>query len=219
MVVMFRLRVTSGRRAAGLLALGLLAACQTPEPVAVNATFVATPAFSTRGPSQIAVLAIEDGTLKSDPAMGGPATGLSDRFLVFLRQEVMRQLPDRLFTPLTAMVVDAELRKLPAEAPGQSIMVPATLKKLAGHAGEDAVLALRVDRWDETNLPVSRRVWFQFQASLVGNDGAPLWSGSLQGQVRAGGASASPRDREAMARSCAELAVREMMLRLPQRVL
>lgn len=195
------------RRLGALAAVALVAACQTVPPVEVNASFVESPAFALRSPSQVAVLPVEDGT----------TNGAAQRHLVFLRQEVMRKLPDRLYSPLTAQTVDAALRNAPRPAAGESILVPATLQKLAGHAAEDAVLALRVDRWDEGLLLVDKKVWFQFQAALVGADGVPLWSGSIQGSVKAGGAAAAPRDRDSMARSCATLAIDEMMQRLPRR--
>jgi hypothetical protein len=194
------------RRPRALAVLALAAACATPEPVVVDATFVANPALDARCPSQVAVLPVEDGTPDSAAAP----------YLVFLRQEVMRQLPERLYSPLTPQTVDAALRNAPRPGQGESILVPATLQKLAGHAAEDAVFALRVDRWDEGRLHVDRRVRFQFQAVLAGADGTPLWSGTIQGEVKAGGAGAAPRDRASMARSCAELAVREMMQRLPR---
>jgi hypothetical protein len=193
-------------RLGALAACALVAACETAPPVDVSANFVETPAFATRSPSQVAVLPVEDGT-------GNAAV---QRQLVFLRQQVMRELPARLYSPLTATTVDAALRNVPRPAQGESILVPATLQKLAGHAAEDAVFALRVDRWDEGRLMVDKKVWFQFQAALVGADGVPLWSGTIQGSVKSGGAGAAPRDRESMTRSCAELAVREMMLRLPR---
>jgi hypothetical protein len=206
MVKSSSLGVFPGARCAALCALAFAAACQTVDPVDVSATFVATPQFHERSPSQVAVLPIEDGT--SDAAV--------QRHLTFLRQEVMRQLPQRLYTPLTATTVDAALSKVERPRSGDSILVPATLQKLAGHSAEDAVLALRIDRWDEGSLAVTRKLWFQFQAALVGSDGAPLWSGTIQGSVKAGGAGAAPRDRDGMARSCAELAVREMLARLPR---
>ena len=63
----------------------------------------------------------------------------------------------------------------------------------------------------------TRKVAFQFEAAMAGNDGAQLWSGTIQGRVKAGGAGAAPLGRDAMARSCVELAVRELLLRLPNR--
>lgn len=208
MVVNRQLRSPWCRRLA-LVGLVLVAACHTAPPVTVTANFVATPAMATRSPSQVAVLAIEDGTTQR----------LADQFLVFVRQEVMRQLPDRLYSPLRPDKVDAEMRRLPPASGTESIIVPATLKKYAGHVQEDAVLALRLGHWDETRLMVDRTVSFQIEATLLGSDGVTLWSGSMQGSVKAGGVGASPRDREAAARNCAELVVREMVLRLPMRVI
>ena len=194
------------RRLGALAACALIAACQSAPPVDVSAQFAKAPAFDTRSPSQIAVLPVEDGT----------PGHVFERHLVFLRQEIMRQLPQRLYSPLTATTVDAALRNAPKPAQGESILVPATLQKLAGHAAEDAVLAVRVDRWDEGMLLVDKKIWFQFQAALVGSDGVPLWSGTIQGSVKSGGAGAAPRDRDSMARNCAVLAVREMMQHLPR---
>ncbi len=197
-----------GCRGLWLGALLLLAGCQVPAPVVVSATFAATPAFATRSPADIAVLPVEDGT--KDAA--------AQRHLVFMRQEVSRELVDRLFSPLTTAVVDAGLRGV--EMPGgESTLAPATLQRLAGHSSEDAIFAMRVDRWDESQLLVEHKVWFQFQAALVGSDGVQLWSGSMQGEAKAGGLGASPRDRDGMARSCAGLAIHEMMLRLPRRTM
>jgi hypothetical protein len=198
------------RRMAAVAGIALFAAaCQTPAPVVVNSSFAATPAYATRSPADVAVLPVEDGT----------PNGSAARLLTMMRQEVMRQLPDRLFSPVSSEVVDVGLRNAAAPSTGQSILVPATLQKLAGHSAEDAVFAVRVDKWDEGRLLVDRRVWFQFQAALVGADGVQLWSGSIQGEVKAGGLGPAPRDRDAMARSCVELAVREMLLQLPRRTL
>ncbi|MBL9077805.1 MAG: hypothetical protein JNL08_09885 [Planctomycetes bacterium] len=184
------------------------AACQTTNPVLVETTFAPTAAFSTHSPGDVAVLPVEDGT----------PDGTVRRHLVFLRQEIMRQLPDRRFSPITATTVDAGLRAAAAPS-GESILSPAVLKGLVGHAAEDAVFALRVDKWDETMLAVDKRVRFQFQAVFVASDGQPLWSGTIQGEVKAGGVGAAPRDLDGMARNCGELAIREMLQRLPHRLL
>lgn len=185
--------------------------CQTAEPVAVYPSFTVDKALAAQSPAQIAVLPVEDGT------EGRSAT----RHLAFLRQEVMRQIVLRLYTPLKATHVDAALRRnsevvRPAES--TSVLDPTWLKKVAGSAAEDATFALRVDRWNEAQLLVNHRVYFQFQAALVGKDGKQLWYGTLSGEVKAGGAGAAPRDREYMARSCLEIAVRELLLRLPRRL-
>ena len=189
-----------------IAALLLLAGCQMPAPVVVNSTFVATPAFSARSPKDVAVLPVEDGT----------ADGAAKRHLLFLRQEVERHLVDRHFSPLNSEKVDAALRGA-GGAGGESLLAPATLQRMSGHSAEDAVFALRIDRWDESNLVTGHKVWFQFQAVLMGVDQVQLWSGTIQGEVKAGGAGAAPRDRDGMARSCGTLAVQEMMQRLPMR--
>lgn len=203
-------RARSGGCRAVLVALLLSsAACETANPVLVDSTLAPTDLFAERSPADVAVLPVEDGT----------PDGSAQRHLVFLRQELMRQLPDRLFTPITATVVDAALRGVPEPAARESVLAPSSLQRLVGHAREDAVFALRVDRWDESRLLTDRRVRFQFQAAMVGADAQLLWSGTIQGELKAGGLGAAPRDRDGMARNCGEMAIRELMQRLPQRVL
>lgn len=187
-------------------ALLLFAGCQTPDPVRVDANFVPSAALAAQSPAVVAVLPVEDGT-------GG--TALDDRLCTYIRQQIERQLVDRKYSPLRSGYVDAA-GAVPA---GESMLTPATLAKVAGRAGEDAVLAVRVGRWDESTLLKDRRLRFQFEAVMIGRDGTePMWSGSIQGEVKAGGAGAAPLGRDATARSCADLAVREMLLRLPVRV-
>lgn len=202
----------SPSRCSSLALLLLAAGCQTTEPVTVHPSFTTAPAMAVSKPSQIAVLPVEDGT----------PGGAAGRHLVFLRQEVMRQLIDRLYTPLAAPVVDSALKgnadAAAARAAGTSMLEPVFLKKIAGQSSEEALFALRVDAWDESHLLTSRRITFQFQAALVASDGQQLWYGTMNGEVKAGGAGAAPRDRDYMARSCGELAIRELMLRLPQRL-
>ena len=188
--------------ACGLL---LLAGCKTPNPVDVDATFVTTSEFTTQSPSILSLLPIEDGT--NDGTVG--------RHLTYMRQEINRQLPDRLYAPTRQTWVDASLRgAVPA---GESILTPATLAGLARSGKDDAVLAVRVAEWDESALMSTRKVRFQFEAAMVSADGTPLWSGTIQGRVKAGGAGAAPLGRDASARSCVELAVHELLLRLPDR--
>lgn len=200
------------RRVAALSLLAFLgAACQTPDPVVVNAAFTPTSDLAARSPTQIAVLAVEDGTVDADRP-----ERRAGRHLTLFRQEIIRQLPGRLYTPITPVAVDTALANVPKPAQGQSLIQPAVLQKLAGHAGEDAVFALRVSGWDESNLAIDKHVWFQLEAVLLGSDGVLLWSGQITGKVRAGGAGVTPRDREGMSRSCVDLAVSEMLLRLPR---
>jgi hypothetical protein len=183
----------------------LLAGCQTPNPVDVDSTFVTAKEFGLRSPSIVSLLPIEDGT------KGGSV----DRHLTYMRQEINRQLPERLFTPTRQTWVDASMRG--AAPAGESIVTPEALAAYARTGKDDAVLAVRVSKWDESLLMTTRKVSFRLDAAMVASDAAPLWSGSIEGRVKAGGAGAAPLGRDAMARSCVELAVRELLLQLPSR--
>lgn len=188
----------------------LVTACQTAPPVTVDAKFTAAPALSApddRKTAVVAVLPVEDGT---------PNAGAA-RLLTMMRQELERQLIDRLYSPLTSQTVDAALRGTGKPAPTESLLAPANLQKMAGHAHEDAVFAMRIVRWDDTRIATTNRVQFQFQAAMVGRDGVPLWNGTIQGEVKAGGAGPAPLDNDGKARSCASLAITEMLQRLPRR--
>lgn len=201
--------ITSQRSMVGcVVTLGLmvLASCQVPNPIQVDASFVVSPALSANGPTVLAVLPIEDGT----------AAGSVGRHLTFLRQEVNRQLIDRGYSSTTESWVDAS--QLGAAPVGESILTPNRLLALAKGTRDDAVLAIRIEKWDEDLLLADRRVRFRIAAAMVGNDGSQLWSGSMQGSVKAGGDGAAPPGLDASARSCAELVTRELLMRLPDRI-
>ena len=197
-------------RRVGAIALLFVSACQTAPPVNVDAKFTAAPALSApddRKTAVVAVLPVEDGT---------PNAGAA-RLLVMMRQELERQLIDRLYSPLTSQTVDAALRGAGKPVATESLLAPANLQKMAGHAHEDAVFALRIVRWDDSRIATTHRVNFQFEAAMMGRDGVPLWNGTIQGDVKAGGAGAAPLDNDGKARSCASLAITEMLQRLPRR--
>lgn len=192
--------------ASAFCSLALLAACQTPVPLTATPSFTTFPALAARNPSDIAVLPVEDGSEAKD----------ASRLLEFMRQVLRERLPDRHYAPLATAVVDAALHDVHPGA-GETLLTPAFLKRVAGRATEDAMLAVRVDRWDESRLLSEKHVAFQLQAALVGNDGEQMWSGTLSGDVKAGGMGAAPRDRDAMARSCAEIALGELLNHLALR--
>ena len=195
------------------LTIGLLvsAGFRTIQPVQVDGSFVATPAFATNCPTVVAVLPVEDGT--GEPA-GAQSVG---RHLTFFRQEINRQLIDRRFSSTRENWVDASF--MGAGDSSESILTPARLTALAKASRDDGVFAVRIEKWDESSLMADRFVTFEIGAAMVDSEGTQLWSGSLKGRVKAGGVGASPLGRDAAARSCAELAVRELLLRLPDRVL
>lgn len=183
-----------------------LAGCRQIEPIRVDGEFVTSPRFVTASPSIVSLLPIEDGT----------EDGAAARHVTMMRQEINRQLPERLYSPTRQQWVDASLR---GAAPiGESIMAPGRLAEFARAGKDDAVLAVRVGKWDESTLMSDHRVRFAFDAAMVGKDGTQLWSGHIEGSVKAGGVGAAPLGREASARSCIELAVRQLMLRLPDRI-
>src|SRR5690606_24648163 len=100
-------------------------------------------------PTVLAVLPIEDGT--ADASVG--------RHLTFLRQELNRQLIARGYSSTTENWVDASVR---GAAPiGESILTPARLTALAKASRDDGVLAVRIEKWDESRLMSERRVYFQ----------------------------------------------------------
>lgn len=196
-----------------MIAIGCLlaAGCKTAEPVTVYPSFTVAPAMTTSPPSQVSVLPIEDGTTAGD----------AQRHLTFFRQELNRGLVLRKYSPINAAFVDAQLqavREASARPSGGTNLDPAYLRGVASRLDGEAVLAVRVDRWDESKLLVTNRIDFQMQAALVQRDGQQLWFGTLNGQIKAGGAGAAPRDRDYMARSCAEIAIHELLLRLPLRL-
>ena len=183
----------------------LLAGCKTPNPVEVDATFLTATDFGSRSPSIVSLLPIEDGTRD-----GGAA-----RHLTFMRQEINRMLPERLYSPTRQTWVDGSVRS--AAPAGESIVTPDALASFARAGKDDAILAVRVAKWDESQLMSTRKVSFEFEAAMVASDAKTLWSGTIQGRVKAGGAGAAPLGRDAMARSCMELAVYELLLQLPER--
>lgn len=200
---------TSARALVGsALALGLLvlSGCQTVNPVQVNASFVATPEFATSCPTVLGVLPIEDGT----------PNGAATRHLTFFRQELNRRLIDRGYSSTTENWVDAS--HVAAAPLGESILTPQRLVSLAKASRDDGVLAIRIEKWDESRLLSDRRVTCQIGAAMVASDGTQLWSGTLEGSIKAGGQGASPLGRDASALSCAEIVVAELLQRLPDRV-
>lgn len=193
-------------RLAPFTVVALLAACESRPPMLTTPSFVTSPALATRNPADIAVLPVEDGTPDHEVA----------RHLELMRQVLMRGLPERLYSPLGPQVVDAGISGV-KRAPGETILTPGYLRRVAGRSSEDAALALRVDRWDESSLLTDKRVRFQVQSALCASDGELLWSGTLAGEVKAGGAGATPLDKETMARSCVDLAMRELLNHLQRR--
>jgi hypothetical protein len=196
-----------GTRTLLLSTFALLAACQVTNPVMLTPSFTTSPALMVRNPVDIAVLPVEDGTSERSVA---PITD-------YMRNKLMAKLLDRMYSPLNSTIVDASLS---SESPknGETVLTPSYLKRVAGKAQADAVLAVRIDRWDEASLLTDHRVRFQLRVAMAGGtDGELLWYGTLAGDVKAGGLGAAPLDRFQMQKSCAEIAMVELLHQLPPR--
>jgi hypothetical protein len=184
----------------------VLAGCQTPNPVKVDADFAVSPTLLASSPTVLSVLPVEDGT----------ANGAVASRIPFFRQELNRQLVSRGYSSTTESWVDAA--QIGAAPIGESILTPNRLLAMAKAGRDDAVVAVRIERWDEQTLMFDRKVRFRASVAMVGSDGTQLWSGSMQGSVKAGGAGAAPRGRDAAARSCVSLVVGALLEWLPERV-
>lgn len=189
-----------------LVLLALAVGCKSPPPMNATSSFAASPALALRNPSDIAVLPVEDGTSNKGV----------ERFAEYMRQTIQRALPSRLYVPLSLDLVDSAMLANKPQ-PGESMLAPGYLKRVAGKFSEEALIAFRINRWDESRLMVDKTVDFEVQAAMVASDGEVLWSGSLVGTVKSGGLAAAPRDRDQMSRSCANLAIESALNYLPRR--
>ena len=188
--------------------LGLLA-CQGPPAVDVQPDFTATQDLSRVNPRDVAVLPVEDAS------PGQSAAELLDH----MRDEIDRNLVQRRFSPLSHQFVDAALSNV-SSAQGSVLEVSHLIRVAGGFDAESAVMALRLNRWDESALLSQSRVSFEAEAVLVGGvSGAILWSGRISGSVKAGGEGPSPLDPGARARSAASIFIEQLLANLPSRQL
>lgn len=191
------------------VALGFLclAACQTTPPVDVQPEFTTQVALAQINPRDVAVLPVED-------ASPGQAAG---PLLEQMREDMEANLVQRRYSPLNTPFVDAAADGR-AEGSG-SILAADYLSRVAeGFDGDTAVLALRLNRWDESGLLSRARVGFTAEAVLVaGSSGTVLWSGQLSGSIKAGGEGPAPLDPVERSRSVATLFIQQLILNLPMR--
>ncbi len=183
-----------------------LSACAT-QMSEVRSSLIHSPELRNQRPNDIAVLPIEDRT----------ADKKVSRLLSFMRAEIRRRLPLRRYAPLTSQAVDAAFGEhLPVD--GSSIIDAAVLGKLAGKAEEDAVLAIQINRWDESSLRASGVVRFAAEITLLSSsDRRPLWSGGLEGHVKAGGLRPAPLDPRDRAKAAVSEFATQLLDRLPRR--
>jgi hypothetical protein len=191
------------------LAVGL-GACQIAGPPTIQDWLRREPALATVNPANIAVLQIEDKT----------SNGKLSSLLEPMRQQLLRALIERYYSPLGSTYVDAHMRRGAQEAAtgGGSILDTDYLVSLAGKAKEDAILAIQISHWDDNSLLVDNRVHFAAKVVLLDSVGKKvLWSGGMQGEVEAGGGEAAPRDPAARQHAAAVEFITQLTERLPRR--
>jgi hypothetical protein len=157
-----------------------LAACQTPLPP-VHSSLVTSPELLTSKAVDIAVLPIEDGTPDRRP----------EGVLGTIRDELASALVGRLYSPMATAKVDGVLAR---EASARRTATDtAGLLALSGKFGEDAILAVRLRRWDSSSLMSDARVKFEADVTLFDSrTNRVLMTGGLEGQVKSGGEGPAP---------------------------
>ncbi len=194
------------RLAVPALALAL-AACETAPPRVFSSLEASTELFAVN-PADVAVLPIEDAT----------PDGTAADVRTVMREEIAKALVLRQYTPLAPAKVDEVLSGQTPAPPAVSVVDAAWLRSVQGKFGEDATLGVRVTRWDRSSLMSSGHVRFAAEVTMVSTRAkSPLWSGVLEGEVKAGGSGPAPRDRAGRARSAAVEFAAELVRSLPRR--
>jgi len=186
-----------------LLALG---ACATRPNIDVTPSVSPpNPLLNAERPVDIAVLPIHDNSMRQSASW----------LVEDMREAAERALPEQRYTPLGTQWVDQRLVSAPVPA---SLRQPSAIAQLRGRFEEDAILAIMVNQWDESDLMRSARVHFDLEAALIGGDGGQtLWSGRVQGSIKAGADGPAPLDRRERARDVARRAIEELIRNIPPR--
>lgn len=184
-----------------------LCACQSQPARQISSGLRLTPAFDEVRPSQIAILPIEDGT--PDRSFASHADTL--------RAEIERGLAERAYSPLAPGYVDTKLRAIGKYGTGSPLDAE-WLGSVRNAFQEEAVLGVRVVDWDTRRVVETRRVEFSVDVlMLAAESGATLWSGRLEGNVKAGGEGASPLTRAQQIESAVEVLAEALVDELPIR--
>jgi hypothetical protein len=194
-----------------LCVLGCLmgAACDTKPPADVQSSLSTSPDFHVANPTDIAVLPVEDSTPDRRAAP----------HLDTIRSELVLALVRQRYSPLAVRAVDGQFAAEAASIKKAGVTAPASLQRVAGKFGEDAVLGVRVDSWDESSLSVDNELRFSSDVALLDSKSKKmLWSGHLNGRVKAGGFGPAPLDPEEKARSAAREFAAALIERMPRRM-
>ena len=190
-----------------ITSLPFVTGCKAAPPVQVAPAFTASPELARINPNDVAVLPVQDATPRQN----------ATRVLATMRRALEERLVTRRYAPLAPGVVDANLA-IAGGSHRDSILDAAWLADLAGSFKEDAILAVRVNRWNTATLLRDNRVQFDVEAALVGSQtGEVLWSGTLNGTVKAGGQGAAPLDPEDRVQDAAARTMQELLGYLDRR--
>lgn len=189
------------------LALPWLGGCASVPALDARRSLFADRELGRQRPSDIAILPIQDST------PGRSLAGLDEEMWTVLG----RSLAERQYVPLSRAHVMSQLRSQGIDLSG-NLTDPSVLRNTTGRFDEDATLAVRVLRWDESQLRTRSRVNFRLDVLLLSAlGGKALWSGSMEGSVKAGGEGPAPRDYETARSSCAVEMIQGLIRELPVR--
>ena len=194
------------RLAALVLPLLAFAACQSAPPIELRSGLRLAPAFDALNPSDIAILPIQDGT---------PERSFSP-YAREMRRRMAQTLVERLYSPLGPDHVDRILAESAA-----TITAPVDQTQLAMVAGRfqaDAVLGVQVSRWDTSRIDQTDQVDFSAEVLMLASGSKEvLWTGRVEGRVKAGGAGPAPIGHEAKIQSAVEVFADSLARELPIR--
>jgi hypothetical protein len=160
-------------------------------------------------PVDVAVMPIEDATPgnAAEPVLGE------------IRDSVAAQLVTRLYSPIALAAIDrATPRDASSAGRTHSVVDPAWLATVAGRYQEDAVLGIRITRWDKSSLMANAKVRFAADLTMIGSrDRKILWSGSVEGEVKAGGRGPAPLDGRERELSAGRQFAEQVIALLPKR--
>ncbi len=185
----------------------LLAACQTTPPVTLHSSLRVRPELDELKPADIAILPIEDAT----------SSKVVTSHLDAMRAHLAAALIQRHYSPLSQNLIDLRLRETGA-GNGSSPVDAAHQRSVAGRFGEDALLGITITTWDESALMTDATVAFTVRVSLLHSATSQvLWSGIIDGIVRAGGEGVAPLRRADRASSAVKVFIDALVGELPER--
>ncbi len=189
----------------GILLAFALTACQMAPPVVLDSDLKVTAALAELRPIDVAVLPVEDSSFDKSITP----------YLATMRKHISAALVVQRYSPLAIDAVDRGL----ADASGSSVD-QAFLNSVAGRFEEDAVLGIRVTRWDARKIMQNARIEFSAEVFMIATkDQQPLWSGMVSGSIKAGGDGPSPIGESRRFESTAALFAEALIAELPERQL